>query len=85
MQISTGGGFRTRVQGAQALLPYCSDTQPLSGHTVNLLSDRTKDMKDLAQQATTSPGQEGLKKCVGVADAERIVNFWREEVAIDDN
>jgi hypothetical protein len=60
------------------LLPHCSVAHPLPEHAVNVLSDITKDLKDLLLKAMTTEGQQFLRDYLG-DDAERLINFWQHD------
>ncbi|KAI0125895.1 hypothetical protein BJ170DRAFT_685140 [Xylariales sp. AK1849] len=81
-QLCTSAASRRRLDPARSLLPYCSATQPLPDHVVNVLSDITTDMKDLIKQATMPEGHQTLTEYLG-QDAERVIKFWKEEYLVD--
>lgn len=63
----------------QTLLPYCAVSPPLGEHSVNLLSDLTVNLANLAHKASSAAGQAEILDYFGQAEAERIILFWTQE------
>lgn len=84
-QLTTaGGGKKTLPASSRSLLPYCSsDTECLSGHTVNVLSDLTTGMKDLSEKATDTQGKQRLTESLDGAEAQRVIKFWNNEFPVN--
>ena len=71
----------TQPNAVRELLPYCSDLQRLTEHSVNVLSDITTDFRDIVTKSTAADGQQLLREFIG-EDAERLIGFWHDEYAL---
>lgn len=66
----------------QTLLPYCAISPPLANHSVNLLSDLTVSLANLAHKASSEPGRAEILDYFGQEEAERIILFWTQEYVL---
>ncbi|KAI1500108.1 hypothetical protein F5X99DRAFT_257674 [Biscogniauxia marginata] len=67
---------------AHTLLPFCSDTQPLSEHSVNVLTDITSGVRDMLEKASCPISQ---VKVVDYLENEagKVISFWKEEYLLE--
>lgn len=81
-QLGASAASRRRPDPSRSLLPYFSESQNLSEHAANILTDITAGMKDLSKKAMTAEGQQQLTAYLG-NDAKGIIAFWKEEYTVD--
>ncbi|KAK9425074.1 hypothetical protein SUNI508_03214 [Seiridium unicorne] len=81
-QLMTSAAPDKPPDPVRSLLPHCSDIGNLPEHTVNVLSDITKDFKEVISNATTPEGQRHLRDYLG-NDAERLIKFWQAEYLVE--
>jgi hypothetical protein len=70
------------INTATTLLPYCSNNPPIPEHARNVLSDICQGIPELAQAATTTDGQRGLRMWLtdpSPAVADDVIGFWELE------
>ncbi|KAI0442458.1 hypothetical protein F4803DRAFT_369910 [Xylaria telfairii] len=68
---------------ASSLLPFCSDREPLSNHTINVLTDVASDFKDLLDKlSSNSVFESEIAPLVG-PDADKLRCFWTDEYLVD--
>jgi hypothetical protein len=70
------------ANSVNALLPYCSNTPPISEHARNVLSDICSSVPELAQASTTLDGQKWLKSWLteqSSVTADDVIGFWEQE------
>ncbi|KAI0482898.1 hypothetical protein GGR56DRAFT_213477 [Xylariaceae sp. FL0804] len=77
-QLVTGGHAAPAPSPVHSLLPYCSDGQPLSEHTVHVLTDITSSLADMLDKISDAGSRSEL---AGYLEhhAESISSFWSEE------
>ncbi|KAI1178736.1 hypothetical protein F4777DRAFT_593913 [Nemania sp. FL0916] len=68
---------------ASTLLPFCSDREPLTNHTVNVLTDITSDSKDLIGKLSSSVVFESEFASLLGEDALKLKNFWTDDLPVD--
>lgn len=61
------------------LLPYCALAPPLGEHTINVLSDVTQGLANLANKANSEAGRAEILEYLGQEEAERVIMFWLQE------
>lgn len=81
-RLSTSSARPKSAKPAHSLLPYCSNTQPLSEHAVHVLTDITSDFRDLLNKMSSPADRETLEEHLGT-EAERVMSFWTTEFLID--
>ncbi|KAI5927776.1 hypothetical protein F4810DRAFT_706519 [Camillea tinctor] len=64
------------------LLPFCTDTQPLSEHAVNVLTDTTSNLRDMLEKASHPTLQVKMSDYLG-SEARKMVSFWKEEYLVE--
>lgn len=68
---------------ARQLLPLCSDSVPLTEHTVNILTDTTSDFTDLLDKLSTNALFESDIALLLGDDADKLRNFWADDYSVD--
>ncbi len=74
------------INPATAVLPYCTDGGPTPEHSLNVLSDIFRNLRELAMAATTDDGKDHIRKWVGASSpqhAEGVIAFWLQEYVAD--
>ncbi len=69
-----------------AILPYCTENPPLPEYTKNVLSDLFHSFSDLATAATTTDGQNEMRRWLSESrpeQAEGPIAFWLREYIAD--
>ena len=81
---TTVGATPASIDPRITLVPFCSANKRLSEHTSHVLSDICHSLSEIAQSATTSDGQEYLKKWITEPNAvEDIIGFWEQEYIVE--
>jgi hypothetical protein len=78
-QLVSKAAHQKASSSAISLLPFCSDRQLLTEHTVNILTDVTSGFRDLIGKLSSNAEFESeIAQLLG-QDAEKVRGFWREE------
>ncbi|KAI1630564.1 hypothetical protein F4809DRAFT_274929 [Biscogniauxia mediterranea] len=73
-QLGSSGRTPNATNPVRTLLPFCSDTQPLSEHAVNVLTDITSNLRDLLEKASDPTSQAKISDYFD-SEAHKIVSF----------
>ncbi|KAI1430002.1 hypothetical protein F5Y12DRAFT_709548 [Xylaria sp. FL1777] len=82
-QLSSPAANRKPPSAASHLLPFCSDSVPLTEHTVNILTDTTCGFKDLLDKLSSDAVFESTIAPLLGCDADKLRNFWADDYFVD--
>ncbi|KAI8632335.1 hypothetical protein F5Y19DRAFT_472362 [Xylariaceae sp. FL1651] len=82
-QLVSAAAHQNASGSVTSLLPFCSERQLLTEHTVNILTDITSGFRDLLGKLSPCARFElEIVQFLG-EDAEKLQDFWKDEYLVD--